>query len=351
MQRISRRHFIATVAAGSALALGRGAAAQELPAHERELYDAAKREGELTWYSGQLNSETGEAVGHAFTQRYPGVKVNVVRSTSQVAYQRLSQDMQAGVAQCDMFSSTDYGHYLFLKREGKLLQFRPRNADGLLAAVRDPDPDHFWQISYLGLYLIIYNTQRVSEAAAPKSWKDLLDSKWRGQIAVGHPGYSGAIGVMGVVLKKLYGWDYFKTLEKNKPQIGRSSDDPVTLLNAGERTIGMGVSFALPLLSISRGNPLALVYPTEGTLAVYSPSAMPKNAPHPNAAKLFMEFICGPAYADAIRKYFVMPLRPEVPPPEGAKPLDQIKLISATPQEIEQGVPEVKELWRDTFGV
>ncbi len=39
------------------------------------------------------------------------MKVNVVRSTSQVAYQRLSQDMQAGVAQCDMFSSTDYGHY------------------------------------------------------------------------------------------------------------------------------------------------------------------------------------------------------------------------------------------------
>jgi iron(III) transport system substrate-binding protein len=93
MQGISRRQLIAAVAAGSALS--HGAAAQDIPAHERELYDAAKKEGELTWYSGQLNSETGEAVGHAFTQRYPGVKVNVVRSTSQVAYQRLSQDMQA----------------------------------------------------------------------------------------------------------------------------------------------------------------------------------------------------------------------------------------------------------------
>ena len=99
--------------------------------------------------------------------------------------------------------------------------------------VRDPDPDHFWQISYLGLYLIIYNTQKVTAADAPKSWKDLLDPKWKGQIAVGHPGYSGAIGVMGVVLTKLYGWDYFETLEKNKPQIGRSSDDPVTLAECG----------------------------------------------------------------------------------------------------------------------
>ncbi len=70
MPGFTRRHFIATAAAGSALA--RSAAAQDLPAHERELYDAAKREGELTWYSGQLNAETGEAVGRAFTARYPG---------------------------------------------------------------------------------------------------------------------------------------------------------------------------------------------------------------------------------------------------------------------------------------
>ena len=105
-----------------------------------ELYEAAKREGELTWYSGQLNAETGEAVGRAFTQRYPGVKVNVVRSTSQVAYQRLSQDMQAGVAQCDMFSSTDYGHYLFLKREGSCCSSGRRTpmACWLWCAIRIP---------------------------------------------------------------------------------------------------------------------------------------------------------------------------------------------------------------------
>ncbi len=349
MQRISRRQFMATTAAGATLA--NGARAQNLSPAERNLYEAAKREGELTWYSGQVNSETGEAVGRAFTERYPGVKVNVVRSTSQVAFQRLSQDMQAGVAQCDMFSSTDYGHYLFLKREGRLMQYRPQNADGLLAPVRDQDKDNFWQVFYLGLYLLVYNTQKVKLEDAPKSWNDVLNPKWKGQLAIGHPGYSGAIGVFGVVIKKLYGWDWFEKLEKNKPQIGRSSDDPVTLLNAGERTIGVCVSLALPLLNKARGNPLEIVYPTDGTLAVYSPSAIPKNAPHPNAAKLFMEFATGPGYAEVMRKFYVMPVRGDVPPPEGAKPIDQVKLITATPQEIETGVPDIKEAWRDTFGV
>jgi iron(III) transport system substrate-binding protein len=52
-----------------------------------------------------------------------------------------------------------------------------------------------------------------------------------------------------------------------------------------------------------------------------------------------------------MRQFYVMPVRDDVPPPEGARPLSEVKLISATPQEIEQGLPEVKELWRDTFGV
>ena len=100
MFRLTKRHLL-TAAAAYGIAPAR---ADDLAAHEHALHDAARKEGELTWYSGQVQAETGEAVGKAFMQRYPGIKVNVVRSTSQVAYQRLSQDMQAGVAQCDIFS-------------------------------------------------------------------------------------------------------------------------------------------------------------------------------------------------------------------------------------------------------
>ena len=347
--QLTRRHMLAATAVSGLAA--RTALAQAIPAQEQALYEAAKKEGEVTWYSGQIQAEPGEAVGQAFTQAYPGIKVNVIRSTSQVAYQRLSQDMQAGVAQCDFFSSTDYGHYLFLKREGKLLSYRPHNMDELIPEARNADPDNMYQVLNIALYLIATNTGKVPAADAPKSWKDLLDPKWMGQEAVGHPGYSGAIGVMAVTLRKLYGWDYFTQLEKNKPQIGRSADDPVTLLNAGERTVGLGVSLPTTLLSLSRGNPLSIIYPTDGTLAVYCPSAIPKNAPHPNAAKLFMTFTASQAYAKTVRKFFIMPLRTDVPPPDGALGFDKIKLIGATPQEIEEGIPDAKEQWRDTFGV
>jgi iron(III) transport system substrate-binding protein len=354
MRELDRRALLtgsATLAA-AALLPGRLAIAQDMPAHERQLYDAARREGSITWYTGQLQAEPSEGVGRAFTERYPGVRCNVVRSTSQVAFQRLSQDARARVAQCDVFSSTDYSHFTFLKREGRLLPYRPVNAAGMVNAARDAaDPDGHFQITYLALYLLARRADRISEAEAPKSWRELTDPKWRDRLAVGHPGFSGAIGSWAIMMRKAYGEQYFRQLERNRPQIGRSAGDPVTTLNAGERLVGVAIPSAATLFSISRGNPLSLIYPTDGTLMVPSPSAAIVNAPRPNAARLFMEFMCGPAYSAATRPFAAESLRPEVPPPDGSRPLDEINLISPTPDQVEKEIPEVKELWRDIFGV
>src|SRR6202008_3583038 len=126
------------------------AAAQEIAGKERELHEAAKSEGEVTWYSGQYDAETSEAVGRAFGERYPGVRCNVVRSTSQVAFQRLSQDLRANVAQCDVLSSTNSGHFTFRRRAGSLTQHRPAAADGLLTPLRDIDPENYFHVSFAG---------------------------------------------------------------------------------------------------------------------------------------------------------------------------------------------------------
>ncbi|MDB5743697.1 MAG: transporter substrate-binding protein [Polaromonas sp.] len=352
MNSFNRRHFLLTAAAGAAIpAITEQAWAQPLPSNEQALYEAAKREGELVWLAGHVSAEPAEAAGKAFTARYPGIKVTVQRASSQVLFQRISQDLRAGAPQSDVFSSTDHTHYQLLKRQGQLERFRPKNVDSLIKTPGFTDPDDFFQITSVLLFLIGYNTQKVQADQIPKSWLDAVDPKWKNQLAIGHPGYSGGIAALTVALQKMYGWDYFKKLEQNKPHLGRSADDPITLLNAGERNIGLGLATNTLLLSISRGNPLKLIYPTDGVLTAYSPSAIPKNAPHPNAAKLFMEFLTGTAYAQAVRPFFVHSLRPEVPPPEGALALSAMKLISPTPKEVEAGIPEIKEKWRDTFGI
>src|ERR1700710_3030205 len=89
-------------------------------AADQQLYDAAKAEGELTWYSGILDQPICDQVGQAFTKKYPGIRVNAIKTTSQVAFQRLTQDLKAGAVQSDVFTTTDASHMAFLERKGEL---------------------------------------------------------------------------------------------------------------------------------------------------------------------------------------------------------------------------------------
>ena len=106
----------------------------------KALEEAAKKEGELTWYVAHYTSEGAEELGAAFTKMY-GIKVNVVRTTAQVAYQRLLQDIKNNQTDCDVFSSTDIGHYVAAQGRGPLREVRagerrPRSAERSATSIR-----------------------------------------------------------------------------------------------------------------------------------------------------------------------------------------------------------------------
>lgn len=347
-----RRAFaIGVVSAIAAPAVVGRAQAPTLTPNQQKLYDAAKAKGEqATWYVSHYNSETAEALGRAFDAEFPGVKVNVVRTTAQVAFQRLSQDMRARVQNCDVFSSTDIGHFLTLKEDGRLEKFSPDNLAHVIPSLRGLDPDGFFHTTSIGTILINFNTTRVPPAEAPTKWTDLLEPKWANRVTVGHPSFSGYVGTWVVMMRKLYGWDFFKRLEKNKPQIGRSINDTVTMLNSGERWVGAGPG-ATTLRSAARGNPLAVNYPEDGTLLMIAPTGLVKGTKNPNAARLFIEFLLGKRSSEIQVENFSEIVRADVPTFAGGRDLGQVKLIRPTVKEIEEGIPEVKELWRDTFGV
>src|SRR5438045_1551698 len=107
--------------------LPRAANAADLGAVE----EAARKEGTLTWYVAQMSSQVAEAMGRRFTARYPGIKVTVIRTTGQVAYERLMQEIKNKTPQCDVFSSTDIAHYPALKARGALARYDPANAAAL----------------------------------------------------------------------------------------------------------------------------------------------------------------------------------------------------------------------------
>jgi iron(III) transport system substrate-binding protein len=318
---------------------------------EQPLYEAAKKEKALTWYTAHYNSESAAAVCNGFEQKYPGIKCDYVRTTAQVAYQRLSQDMKGGLAVASVFSSTDVSHYGRMKKDGWLVSYRPRNLVELIDAFKSfNDPDGMYVATAAGLVLITYNTSVVADKDAPKKWTDLLDPKWKGKVSIGHPGFSGYVGTWVVQMHKLYGWDYFKKLELNKPRIGRSINDTVTMLNAKESWVAAGPS-ATTLESKDKGNPLALVYPEDGAVLMVSPTGILKNAPSPNAARLFEEYLLGKECNEIMVKMRQDSVNKHVKPLPGSRSIADVKTVRPSYEEVEKGIPEVKELFRDTFGI
>jgi iron(III) transport system substrate-binding protein len=341
-----RRGFLAATAAATLTPRLLRAQEPEIAA----LYDAAREEGELTWYVAHFSSEVCERMGREFTALYPGVNVNVVRTTAQVAYQRLNQDLQAGVNNCDVFASTVIAHCIELKSRDLLMQYEPVRLGNVFDAFRGVDPENYFHITAGSPVNIVYNTDLVSEADAPRTWQQMIEERWTDQIATGHPGFSGFVGNWVVLMRDKYGWEYFETLAERNPYIGRSIIDVTTTCAAGERSVGAGPG-QTTLISAANGNPVANIYPEDGTVVISSPSAIMADARHPNAAKLFMEFLLGPDNAAIMVDEWGAPIVEGPEPRPGVARFAEIPTIAATADQLINGIPEVRETWRDTFGI
>jgi iron(III) transport system substrate-binding protein len=341
MPVITRRGF----GVGAAATLAANPARADLSALET----GARGEGSLTWYTAQMSGEAAEAMGRRFTQRYPGITVSVIRTTGQVAYERLQQELKNNTPTCDVFSSTDISHYPALLKRNALAQYEPSNAGDLAAAYQSLAVKGFYYPTNASLQLVIYNTKSVTAADIPRRCTDLLDPKFNHRVAVAHPAFSGYFGQWVLAMRRQYGWSYFEKLAANNPRIGRSGNDPITMLNAGECVVGTGPA-STSTVTAARGNPIGIVYPEDGTVLTVGPSAVIAAAPHPNAARLFLEWLLSRDYADASRTWSLEPVRADAEPLLGMKPISEIKTLSLTAAEIARELPEAIEQWRDTFG-
>jgi iron(III) transport system substrate-binding protein len=346
--RLSRRTFAAGMGALAAIGPTRVLAALTADA-EKELYAAAQKEGEVTLYTAHYAADLAERFGASFTAKYPGVKVNVVRTTAQVAYQRLTQEIKSGGPQVDLFQSTDISHCVELKAKGLLEKYVPANATTLIPSLQNVDPDGFYHTTSIGIVGITLNTSKIKPDEAPKKWTDLLDPRWKNQVSTGHPAFSGYVGIWAYEMNRLYGWDYFEKLKANNPQIGRSIQDTLTMLRAGERSVAAGAT-QTALEAKLKGEPIDIVYPEDGTVIIIAPSAIPKGCKHPNAAKLLLEFFSSPEASVVSLTGQQDGIHPGSTP-KGARPFQELKTIVANANALVKGIPDIKEKWRDTFGI
>ena len=329
------------------LALAMALLAVEARAQDPRL-EAARKEGKVVWYTS-LALTSSEKVAKLFETAYPGVKVEVHRTGSQRILQRMMQELQANIKNVDVVHTSDAGHYVLLKEKKLLMRYTPAGVDAFSPGFKDRDGYHYGLRATVNV--IAYNTQKVSAAEAPRTWKDLLDPKWRGRLVTAHPGYSGVIATHVLALVHLHGWDYFKALAQNKPMLVQSAVDPSGVVASGERPVAVdGGDYTFYQVK-KKGNPVEIVYPKEGVPLVVSPSAITSFAPHPNAAKLFTDFIFSKdvqqVLADTEGLYSG---NPQVTYPSDKPRLSDLKLLSVDAEELEKRNEEIKTRFVEFFG-
>jgi iron(III) transport system substrate-binding protein len=310
--------------------------------------EAARKEGKVVWYTS-LVLPSAEKVAKLFEAQYPGIKVEVHRTGSQRILQRVMQELSANIKNVDVIHTSDAGHFVLLKEKKLLMQYTPAGVEKFPAGFKDKDGYYFGLRATVNV--ITYNTKAMSAAEAPKTWKDLLDPKWKGKQVTAHPGYSGVIATHVLALEHMLGWDYFKQLAQNKPMIVQSANDPGTTVASGERVIGVnGGEYSAYQLK-KKGNPIEIVYPKDGVPLVVSPTAIASFAPRPNAAKLFTDFTftreCQQVMADSEGLYTG---HPDVKYPGDKPKLNELKLLSVDAEELEKRNEEIKKRFVEFFG-
>jgi ABC-type Fe3+ transport system substrate-binding protein len=292
---------VATLALGAAvLWAAAGCAADTTPTDQEAgsdpmaaLIAAAKAEGELTFY-GDANETSLQKWTQGFTDEY-GIPVNVLRMPGSELAQRFQQEQAAGQAQADIFSIADRVSMEKMVTAGYIAEYTP--ADAGLYPADQSKAGYYYPLQNGYFQTIAYNTSKVSAEDIAKIQADPLkaaaDAKFKGKVGVNMPQSSQQISALYYGWAEgdgasTYGWDALKAVAANKPLI-QSSATLVQSLVQGEVSIAVGITDSLEFSYVAQGAPIQFVYPTP-TVGGYFSDAIVKSAPHPNAAKLFMEW-------------------------------------------------------------
>lgn len=334
------RTLCASVAVLMALAVHGMAQAQSLES-------LARQEGEVVWYTS-VGLQTAEKIAAMFEERY-GVRVQVNRTGSERVFTRVLQEAAARVYEVDVIHTSDAGHFEYLKEQGLLAQYWPAGIEVYPDLFKDPDG--YWFVWRAGLVVPAYNTNLVAPEDVPRRWTDFLDPRWRGRMAKAHPGYSGNIVTSTLALVNLYGWEFFEQLATQDVLQLQSANDPAPTVAAGERALAFEGTEYIAYQLRAQGNPLELIYPEDGIPFVASPSAIAANAPHPNAARLFTDFLFSLEVQQALVEDGLTSGHPDVVYPTDQPQLSELNLLTVSPKELMERAQEVTETYIEIFGL
>ena len=287
---------------------------------------AAKQEGKVVFYTSAVGEPYHEEIGRAFEARY-GIRLEALTARASELRERIRSEQAAGRLNGDLSFNGATTTKLQLD-EGVFLPHGPLPNIGRL---RPPFSDDGTRLPILvQAYGILVNTRLVKAEDEPRSWLDLADPRWRGRILSDDMRALGGGAVFFFTTEEKFGRGYHEKLAQQQLIFGRDYRNDERRVARGEAAIA--VPFVISDLPSLKGLPVKLVVPEEGAPYIRFELCLLKGAPHPNAARLFMNFYLEEAaqlvYARSGFAVTTAGIADKVP--DDVRPLVEVKLLGTT---------------------
>jgi iron(III) transport system substrate-binding protein len=266
-----------------------GATARAAKAFEKaatDLYPKAKQEGNLIVYS-VWDVEHLRVITERFMKRYPGIKATYWQARNPEIVTRVLTELQGGQPSFDIVLSDNAPPVI--RAAGGIMSYETVQKEVLL--LHDPTlPTVSLQIQALA-----YNTRRMKPADAPKSWEEVANPKYKGMIALDDPMRAGPLSSMLAGLKTQWNDDarfnkFLKGLKALNVPVHKSTSAMFRLMISGEYNIAMPALLHDVMEEMHKGTPVSYVKSNPPVLFPRQAGIYVKS-PHPNAAKLFAEWL------------------------------------------------------------
>ena len=327
-----------------------GLLARPAGAADAALVAAAQKEGKVVWYTTLIVDQFVRPLTEAFEKKY-GVKVEYIRADMTEVGLRVLNEGKAGKMLADVFDG--FSQVTSLDAAGFVEHWVPD------AARRFPkelfDPDGRWVASNLYVLTPGFNTDLIPKGTEPKTFEDLLDPKLKGKIVwSSNVSPSGAAGFIGLALLHMgeeKGMDYLRRFAAQRPTgvklAARAGLDQVI---AGEYAVALQIFNNHPGISAAKGAPVEWIR-LQPSLAALSAVSITKPAPHPNAARLLVDFLISAEGQQIFRSADYMPVDPQIAPKDPKLRPDGVdyKAIYLTPDQIDGALPKWAKIYDDLF--
>lgn len=334
MDHVSRRDFVRGVAGLGAAALGVPGTARAQGAAPREVkgflttadVEKAEKEGALVFYFADVERQMIEVL-QAFSKLFPKIDTSkYLREQTGRLYAKLTAERRAGTYLADACNLTDIVITRDFQKNGGWARYLSPHLKAYEPRFQSEPPGYF---TWCGADIvgIAYNTNLVPAAEAPKNWKDLLDPKWRGLINL-KDSASGWQGMQWFLFRKMYGDRFWQDMATQKPRGLASVTQQFERLISGEDKIDGIAHFSVYVKNKEKGAPIAFVFPPDGVIVGPTATGVVDRAPHPEAAKLFVDWLLSPAgQAVYTKATYYHSLRKDVAPPPGGVSMTETKVL------------------------